>query len=269
MDFYLFPKFFNNCNLEELMEKSSNMGISGINAIIRKGYWIEENNLENDLKKFVSSAYKYNLKVQYADTDFSMEHIDTYENALKTLKYFGIDKFRVAHILKSQYAARELLPVLKKITCNTVKICEKIGIKAVIQIHGFCYPHNATAAYEIVKDLNPEYIGIKLDFGNNIQQEGYEIANYQIELLQNYIAAVSVKNADILKDVNGNSIRRFVPANEGIINYKTVFEELKKIKYKGIAILMPFYYENDFNLHYKTALKEYEYLSALAKDVGL
>ena len=77
-------------------------------------------------------------------------------------------------------------------------MAEKAGIKAIVQIHGMMYPHNATSAYMALKDLDPTHIGVKLDPGNNVQQEGFELWNYQIPLLGEYISALGVKDANLI-----------------------------------------------------------------------
>lgn len=270
MEFYLFAKFFKHLKTEELMRKCSEVGVDGVNAIIRDGYWVNENNLKYSLNNFVQSAKNFNLKVKYADTDFRMENIKAYKEKIKILKDCGIECFRVGHVLKKSCEPRKLLSYVQKIASETAELSAEIGIKAIIQIHGFCYPHNATAAYEIVKKLDSDYIGIKLDLGNNLQQEGFETIDYQVNLLNEFIGAVSVKSAGIYKKSGADCWeRRFVPAYDGAADYKALFSELKNINYNGFAVLMPFYFENDYNLHLITATKEFVYLKQLSEQAGL
>mgnify|MGYP005857321707 CR=1 FL=1 len=90
---------------------------------------------------------------------------------------------------------RDLYEFTRSLTEKIADAAENSNIKAIIQLHGGCYPHNATAAYPLVKELNPDYIGIKIDPGNNYNQEGYEDFEYQVNLLNEYIGALGAKDA--------------------------------------------------------------------------
>ena len=157
---------------------------------------------------------------------------------------------------------------------HTADVAEKIGIQAIVQNHGYMYPHNASTAYACIKGLDPKYIGIKFDSGNYFAQEGFEVYSYQIPLLGEYISAIGAKDACLRLGVdkgNGNKgwSRPFVPAFEGCSNYKEIFAELKKINFNGPAILMPFYNEKDYNELEKNLIKENAYFKTLETEAGL
>ena len=103
----------------------------------------------------------------------------------------------------------------------------------------------------MVRALDPRYIGIKLDPGNNREQEGYERFDYQIPLLGEYIAALGAKDAAQSRTGDPADARKgwktaFVPAYEGQSEYLQIFAELDKIGFDGPAILMPFYAADDY-----------------------
>lgn len=142
-----------------------------------------------------------------------------------------------------------------------------------MQIHGNCYPHNATAAYPIVKGLNAANIGIKIDPGNNYAQEGYEDFTYQIHLLKEYIQAVGAKDACSLRvreteEGNKGWQTFFVPAYEGRSNYDQVYSELKMIGFKGPMILMPFYNTDNPPTMIEKLKKEISYFKSKEQRYG-
>lgn len=275
MKHYLFPKFFAKLSMDALMEKCASLGFDGPTLLIREGHHVNLDNLKTEIPRFIKTAENHGLEVRYAQTDIAMNMIEKEEKLLYTLANAGITQFRLAHLhkRKSGLAPRELADFTRKNLEKVAKTAEKIGIQAIIQIHGMMYPHNATSAYFAIKDLNPAYIGLKLDPGNNAQQEGFELYNYQIPLLGEYISALGVKDAHLFErqepDIAGGKqfVRKFVPLYEGISDYPQILSELKKINFAGPAVFMPFYNENDLPLLEENLKKEFAYFKALEEKI--
>ena len=270
MKYYLFAKFFQNLSADSLMDTCAGLGIDGPTALIRDGYWVTEDALAETLPAFVRVAQTRGLEVRYADTDFRMPEIEKYEEKIRILKDNGITQFRVGYIAKNAAGhVRDLAEYTRAAAEKTAALAEKIGIQAVIQIHGAVYPHNATAAYMAVKGLNPRYIGIKIDPGNNLCQEGYELFDYQIQLLSEYVAAIGAKDGGMVhhpqraEEPAKGWCRMFAPAYEGAANYPLIYSELKKIGFNGPAVLMPFYYENEFEKLLDCLKKEIQYFKKI------
>lgn len=273
MKYYVFPKLFQHLTMEEMLETCAELEISGPTCMVRDGYWVTDENKNTMLPVLVREAEKRELEIKYADTVFSMSDIATYENDIRLLKENGITQFRLGYVYKfGDIPLRDLADTVRRTAAQTAEIAERIGIKAVIQLHGLMYPHNATAAYPIVKDLNPDYIGIKIDPGNNIAVEGYELFEYQIPLLSEYVAAIGAKDACMMRKGNSKAEnkgweRMFVPAFEGAINYPEIFKELKKISFDGPLILMPFYDGDDFNRLLKNLKREISYFKKIEREL--
>ncbi|MBQ8752296.1 MAG: sugar phosphate isomerase/epimerase [Clostridia bacterium] len=271
---YLFAKFFRHLTVEELMNTCCELGLDGPTAMIREGYWIRPDAVETDLPRYVQAAREAGLEVAYADTPFDMEKLPTLERELNTLAECGVKLFRVNYITKNAMPARQLEVHLTHLAEIAAAVAEKHGLRAVIQLHGYCYPHNATAAYGAVKDLDPRYIGIKLDPGNNLSQEGYELCSYQVELLGEYIAAVGQKDGAVTRreacSSNGKGwVRHFEPAQSGMANYDELYGELKKHNIQVPGILMPFYHENDYLRMLEVFKDEIAYFKRCQNEAGL
>ena len=273
MKYYLFAKFLQHMSVDELMETCASLGINGPTALIREGYWTEPSDLST-LKPFVAKANSYGLSVKYADTPYSPDDAEI-DRAFGILAENGIELARLAYVGKNAVKdPRDLCDKASRFAASAAKLAEKHGIRAVIQCHGGAYPHNATAAWPIVRDLDPRYIGIKIDPGNNIQQEGSELFNYQIALLREYIAAVGAKSGALYRDQSSNDDsngwkRINVPAQEGVANYHLIYRELGKIRCDGPSILMPFYHENEPDLLLEELRGEIAYLKKCADEAGV
>ncbi|MBQ7337679.1 MAG: TIM barrel protein [Clostridia bacterium] len=271
---YLFPKFFQSLSAKELAEYCVSIGIDGPTLLIRDGYWVKASDVFETLPAFVKCCEACGAEVKYADTPYDMDRLDALDDQLALMSANGIELFRVNYITKGQYPARELHDKV----CHDMEIAEKAarkhGMRAVIQVHGGCYPHNATSAYFACKNFDPRYLGIKIDPGNNIAQEGYEDFAYQIALLGEYIAAIGQKDARLVRDGDKNSAakgwrREFAPANEGVNNYAHIFSQMKKHGISVPGILMPFYHDRDFDALRTAFVDEVAYFKHCQEESGL
>ena len=276
MKHYLFAKFFQQFSLDGLMEKCAELGLDGPTALIRDGYWLNKENFFSEVGNYVKAAERCGLEVKYADTDIPMDGIDAHIDELKAMKDAGIEQFRLAYVVKEKFPGhpREMHDFAVRNMTHVAEVAESIGIQAIVQLHGYMYPHNATSAYFAIKGLNPRWIGIKLDPGNNYAQEGFEVYRYQIPLLGEYIAALGAKDALLVQDPDkGDGTkgwrRPFAPAFEGCSDYKQVFTELKKVGFHGPAVLMPFYHEDNYELLERDLKKEIAYFKALEAEAGI
>jgi len=271
MKYYLFAKYFQHVSVETLMDYCAQAGLDGPTALIRHGYWTEEKSLRKELPRFVATADAAGLEVQFASTGLRMADLATDSGPLQILADNGIKAARLGYIPRSTVPhVRDLHGYAREMVERTARAAEKCGIKAVIQIHGGQYPHSATAAYFLVRDLDPAFIGIMIDPGNNICQEGYEHYSYQMPLLGEYVAAVGAKDGCTTRSGDPESPskgwrKRFVPVYEGETNWEELYDELDNIGCSGAMVLMPFYDTEDLDLLVEKLGEEVSYLKRIER----
>ena len=255
MQIQLFPKFYQSLTADELCARCTQLNIDAPTVMIREGYWVTDTALEYTLKSFMNTAATHGMRPTYAQTALHMPALTENDDTLRILAANGIEQARVGMIGKDAVSDyRDLPDFFRAAAERTERAARAAGIRAVVQIHGNLYPHNATAVWQMVKDLDPQYIGVKLDPGNNLTFEGYERFDYQIRLLREYITALGVKDTAIERaNANANTDgkgwrRRFVPATEGLADYDLILRELQGVGFDGPCVLMPFYEERtDFD----------------------
>lgn len=263
---YLFAKFFGQLSAAELMEMCARMGFDGPTALIRDGYWTELSNMKDTLPGYVAEAEKHGLEVRYADTEIDVMSAEADEQ-YRILAGEGIKRIRLKYVGRdNERDPRSLADIGRRWAEKACELGEKHDVLSVIQIHGWYYPHCATAAWPMVKGLDPRYVGIKMDPGNNQHQEGYEFAAYQVNLLQEYIAAVGAKDAAYLRTGEGGDDkgweRHFMPAFAGRTNFVELYGLLKKVGFSGPNVLMPFYNDTNLPLLTENLQKELDYLKS-------
>lgn len=260
---YLFAKQFDKLSVDGLMSVCAELGLDGPTLLLRNGFWTVPDDLDT-VKPFIQKAKEYALEVKYCDSPLtSFDESD--DKTFGVLAENGIENVRLGYLGRpSGRDVREMADKLKVFAYNASKMAEKHGIRAVIQLHGWFFPQNATSAYHAVKDLDPKYIGIKMDPGNHVCQEGFEFWDYQVDVLGEYICALGAKSAAMFRDgdpaVDNGWVRRFVPAYEGAINYEEIYSLLLKADFDGPTVLMPFYYGDDYDKMISCFKKEIEYL---------
>ncbi len=246
---YLFAKQFDKLSVDELMTVTADIGFDGPTLLLRDGYWTRPDDLST-VKPFVNTAKEYGLEVKYADSPLvNFDEAD--EKAFAVLAENGIKNIRLGYMGRPKGAdIRNAAEKLKVFAANAASLAEKYGIRAVIQLHGWFYPQSATGAYPAIKDLDPRYIGIKMDPGNHVCQEGFEFWDYQVDLLGEYICALGAKGAGMFRDgdinVDNGWVKRFVPAQEGAVDYREIYSLLLKNGFNGPTVLMPFYSGDDY-----------------------
>jgi len=269
--YQLFPKFFQSLTADELMETCQSLNLDAPTAMVRDGYWVNDADLEGSLAAFIKTAERHGMRISYAQTGLHMPDLKPNDRTLKTLAAAGIEQARMGMIPK------EIVPDYRELPDFFTRAAEKAeaagracGIRCVIQIHGNLYPHTATAVWQMVKDLDPQYIGVKIDPGNNLTFEGYERFDYQIRLLRDYITAVGVKDTEIGRNPGVTTggkgwWRRFAPITEGLADYGLIVSELLKVGFDGPMVFMPFYEEKDTARLMKLLGEEVAYLRGIEK----
>ena len=266
MKYYVFAKFFQHLSVDELMAHCSEAKVDGPTAVIREGYWLEPESYANALPGFVAAAGKAGLEVRFADTSFPMEKLARDHTPLKVLADNGITDVRLGYVKKGDAGhVRNLFEHARRLAEGVAVAAEKAGVRAVIQVHGGCYPHNASTAWPLVKGLSAQHIGIMIDPGNNFMQEGFEQFDYQIQLLGEFVAAVGAKDSMVERSAAKAWERKWSPVYEGLANWEQVYAELNKIGFSGSMVLMPFYDTDNFPLMFDEFKREVQYLKGLEK----
>lgn len=268
MHYTLFPKFFQQLSDEKLMEVCNLCRIDSPMVLCREGFPLSPENLSVRLPQFCRAAEKAGLSVQTACVDWVGEDLVRHADRLKQMADCGISMVR-AGLCFRDIPIPQLAERAERQARFTVQAAEMSGLRILIQLHHFAYPHNATAASMMLKGLDPARIGVWLDSGNNTF-EGDEHPDYQAGLLGSYIGAFGAKDAAYFRDGDGSAGDkgwrcRFVPVFAGRTDWQAFFKAV--MPHDPYAVLMPFY-EMPYDLFVRTLTDEVEYLRNTEKMIG-
>lgn len=266
----LFPKLYGELPVQELAEVIRFASLDTTNVVIRKGYEVDEENLASALPLYISAAGRKGLHVTRAETTFSAELLISPASPLPILRDCGIREFRMGWFPRAGKDVRSDYQRARSFMEQVAEAAKQYGVKAVYQLHHRTLIASPTAAYGLVQQLDPRWIGVELDPGNQ-SFEGYEPWDYACGLLDKYVAWVGVKDTRVWQEMPhseeaGKGWRRdFCPVYEGVTNWQDVIRALASISFTGPLVFMPFYDEDDTALRTHKLRGEVEYVRALVE----
>ncbi len=266
------PKFYQQYDVPQLASMVREVNLDTINLMVRDGYWVNEHNISTELPAFVKAMRSEAIDVNFATTDYSAEQLVADPAPLGIMADAGITRFRISHIWVSNGDARASLEAAKTSLGSLERLCEKYGIQAVYQVHHGTLIASAFAAWALVKNLHPRYIGVELDPGNQAH-EGYESWDKSVSLLGDHLVAMGVKDvAWVRQPVSGDEHSKgwqteWVPLADGITDWYDLMRALHMRDWSGLFAFMPFYHENEPDKLTKLLKKDVGYMRQVQSDI--
>ena len=261
----LFPKLYRELGPHELCQLVHEVGLDTTNVVIRNGYAVGEDNVSQALPEFLKVCRGNGLRVTCASTTYSVDQLTAVDSPLTVMADCGIHEFRMGWFPKADQDILGALQSAKADMDRVAEIAAKHRIRAIYQVHHNTLITSASAAYNLVRGLPPEWIGVELDPGNQSFQ-GYEPWTYSVGLLGDYCAWMAVKDTvtwqeeSIVNDPDKGWRRAFAPINKGVTNWQRVTEALKINNFEGTFVFMPFYSEDDTTGRTQKLKQEVAYL---------
>jgi sugar phosphate isomerase/epimerase len=120
------------------------------------------------------------------------------------------------------------------------KLAKKYKVRALVETHQNLITPSASLAHRFVSNFDPEYVGVIYDPGNMVL-EGFETYLMGLQLLGPYLAHVHLKNAAFTHPTNGGVWQaKWMPLEDGVVNFKEVLRSLLKVGYDGWLVMEDF-----------------------------
>lgn len=196
--------------------------------------------------------------------------IQTVERALKAAAQIHCKNVRIC---PPNYDETENYRQLFERTVAELKRVEVLaaqyGVRVNLEIHMGNIIPSASAAYRLVSNFDPRYIGVIHDAGNMVF-EGFENYRMGLELLGPYLAYAHVKNAVWIMDgTDGTELRTaarwkpvWAPYQKGFANLTKLISVLKDMGYQGYISV------EDFSNEVETYTKLRDNLQFLKRIAG-
>jgi sugar phosphate isomerase/epimerase len=269
----IFPKFFAGLDVKGLAALVREVGLDTVNLTIRKGYWVTQENLAEEAPAFVKAMADEGIKVSFATAGYMPEEMADGES-LRILADSGITDFRMGYFKKAgRLGMRQAQIEARRAMEGVAEVCAKAKIRAVYQVHHGTDIINAMSAYQMVKDLPPQHVGIMLDPGNQAH-EGWEKWPKAASLLGDYLAAWGIKDTAIGRDeskvdeASKGWHQYWVPCDQGRTNWYEVGKACQQVNFRGTFVFMPFYSEKDKQEMRRLLKPEVAYVRQVMENVA-
>ena len=238
-----FTKLLKSLSYDETARAASKIGWDCIECPVRPGGHILPERVESDLPRMVEALQKYKLTLEIMATSIHNPGEEFTEQILKTASSLGIKYYRMgwwnydfSKSIDSQ------LKDFKSQLSDLADLNEQYKITGVYQNHSGDESVGAPVwdIYELLKDIDSDYVGIHFDIGHATVEGGYSWP-IQFHRIKSYIKAVVVKDFRWYYEDGENAEVRWCPLGEGAIDPE-FFSMLKEINFSG-PVTMHYEYE--------------------------
>jgi L-ribulose-5-phosphate 3-epimerase len=265
---HVFSKPLQWLGYDALAEILSEAGAEGIDLSVRPGGHVLPENVQTDLPKAVEAARKKGLKVDMIVTGIVNAEDKSTEPIIKTASSLGIKFYRLGYINYDD--SIDIMASLQKIKPDFQKLAS-LNLK--YSIHGAYQNHAGVRIggpvwdlYEILKDLDPEFIGCQYDVRHAMVEGGNSWVN-GFRLIMPWVKCTDIKDFK-WSQTNGKWGPETVPVGEGMVNFDSYFKMVKKYNVPGpISIHLEYPPFERFTKELPAAEKYKLFLTAMKKDI--
>ncbi len=229
----VFTKCLQFLDYEKLGENLAFTGFDGADLPVRPGGLIRPDNVDIELPKVVKVLKKSGINVPMMVTAITNPDDPLTEKVLRTASEVGIRYYRMGYLVYDQTKSiGENLDNQRKTFEKFEKINRRYGI------HGAYQNHSGTRIggpvwdlYFLVKDLDPDYIGIQYDICHAVCEGGVSWP-LGMKLLAPWIKMTDIK--DFVWEKAGNNWKPvYLPLGKGMVNFNQYFQEYLRLKLSG------------------------------------
>lgn len=197
---------------------------------------------DEDIEEIYALSKEYGIPVTAISTpvfkcEYSQENVKLHTERLEVLiryaKRLGAKKLRCFDFLRSDTVTRDMIKEAYRVP---IKMCKEAGITIVIESEPTTNSSSMAEISELVEKINDPTVRALYDPGNNIYSTDEIPFPDGFEKIRPYLSHVHVKDAVI---ENGEAVG--VAVGEGLVDYKGIFTELKRIGYEGEVMLETHY----------------------------
>jgi sugar phosphate isomerase/epimerase len=270
ISFSIFPKFLAHLSVAELAAVVRDAGLDTTNLVVRDGFWVGRTNYATDLPTFMRAARGMGLDVRFATAGFSANEVIADPSLVARLADHGIREFRMDYF-RTTADVRGDFDRARSNMHQLAEICRNHHIRAVYQVHHRMLISSAWSAWDLVRDLPPQHVGIELDPGNQ-SFEGFEAWEKSMHLLGDHFAAAGIKDSRVWRDESPANHpdkgwrREWCPITDGVTNWHDFAAACHAVNFGGTFVFMPFYDPQDPTAQIAKLRDEVTYLRRMLAD---
>jgi sugar phosphate isomerase/epimerase len=265
MRYVYFTKFLQSLDVKGLASFAKEVGLDGLDLVVRPGYPVNPDNALTALPEAVKVFRDEGLFIGLisAPTDMSDADSKTAQVLFDAAAKAGVPFVKTGYFLYRPPFDEALANARKRLG-EFSRLAAKTGVRACYHTHsGNFLGNNAASLRLLLQDSDPHHIGAYFDTGHTAINGGPP--RMEIDILRSFLSLVAIK--DMAWEHRGNTWAvHIVPAGQGIVPWGEVGQALKQARFNGTVSLHAEYEEIKGAQERKKAAKEE--LAFLKKHLG-
>jgi len=223
----VFSKLYQELKLdfEQATELTAEAGLDGVDCPVRPKGEIEPERAADEMPRYAEALRKRKLDMLLITTGINSVASPHAETVLRTAKKLGIRYYRLGFSTNKQKGATPSLPEIKAQLRELAAFNKELGLTGVIQNHSpsgrsTYVGGDLNEMYDIVKDFNPDQIGVAFDLCHALIVHGDDWTA-RFDQLKPHIKVAYVKDVKRPKELT--------PFGEGEFKNTDYFKRLKQM----------------------------------------
>jgi len=226
-----FTKCLQFLNFDQIAEVLARTGFDGADITLRPGGQIEPENVKAELPKAVKTLQKSGITMPLMVTAVTDTDNPVDITLLQVAADSGISHYRMGWLpYDLTKTIQQNLDSFKGKFERLAKLNEKLGIHGGYQNHsGLHVGAPVWDLYDLVKDVNPKYLGVQYDIRHAVTEGGYSWL-LGMKRVEPWIRSICIKDFVWGKDPKGAWRHQNVLLGEGMVNFDQFLQEYATLK---------------------------------------
>lgn len=238
MQFIMFTKHLEGMGIPEIIKSLKGVGVEGADLCVRPGYPVNPENIATALPEASRLFADAGLSIPLvtAPGDFNKPDIDYAERYYAACGEAGVRHVKLGywHWSPDKYYWDEVDRV-RDLLEGFQALSEQYGVQTVVHNHsGHSMGLNSASVMNLVKDFDPQYIGVFADVGHlSICGEPIDMA---LNIVKEYVSVLSFKDLIRIQRISGGKRSwgtDVVRIGHGFGDWSTVLNTLKSMNFQG------------------------------------
>lgn len=265
---HIFSKPLQWLGYDAMAELLAEAGAEGADLTVRTGGHVLPENVASDLPKAVAALKKQGLVADMIVTEITRSGQQHTESILRTMASLGIKFYRLGYVNYD-----ESLGVWGTLQNYKTELKELAELNRKYNVHGAYQNHTGVRVggpvwdlYELLKDLDPQYIGCQYDVRHAVVEGGASWVN-GFKLILPWVRCTDIKDFK-WSNPNGRWGPESVPVGKGMVNFDEYFKLVKKYEVPGpVSIHLEYPPFERYNVQMSDADKRKLFITEMKKDI--
>ncbi len=225
-----FTKCLQFLNFEQVAEVLSRQGFDGADITVRPGGQIEPENVKSELPKAVKTLQKSGIEMPMMVTAVTDADNPLEVTTLQVAADAGVRYYRMGWLAYDfTKTIQQNLDHYKTKFEKLARLNEKLGINGGYQNHsGLHVGAPVWDLYDLMKDVNPKYLGVQYDIRHAVTEGGYSWM-LGMKRVEPWIRTICIKDFVWGKDAKGGWKHKNVLLGEGMVSFDDFLKEYSRL----------------------------------------